>query len=40
MTIILAVIVLGERLSLLDLAGTALVIAGVGWFTLADRKAA
>ncbi|HEX9568270.1 MAG TPA: DMT family transporter, partial [Rhodospirillales bacterium] len=39
MTIILAVIVLGERLTLLDLAGTALVIAGVGWFTFADRKA-
>jgi len=39
MTIILAVIVLGERLTLLDLAGTVLVIAGVGWFTFADRRA-
>lgn len=40
MTIVLAVIVLGERLTLLDAAGTALVIVGVGWFTLADRKGA
>ena len=39
MTIILAVVVLGEQLTLLDAAGTALVIAGVGWFALADRRA-
>jgi drug/metabolite transporter (DMT)-like permease len=38
-TILLAVIVLGEHFSLIAACGTALVIAGVGWFTLADRKA-
>ncbi len=38
MTILLAVIVLGEPLTGVDVAGTALVLAGVGWFTLADRK--
>lgn len=38
MTIILAVLILGESLTALDIAGTALVLAGVGWFTLADRK--
>lgn len=37
-TILLAVAILGERLTWIDIAGTALVIAGVGWFTLADRK--
>ena len=39
MTIILAVLVLGEHLTLVDIAGTALVLAGVGWFTLADQAA-
>ena len=37
-TIMLAVAVLGEEFSAIDAAGTALVIAGVGWFTLADRR--
>jgi drug/metabolite transporter (DMT)-like permease len=37
-TILLAVMILGESLTWVDAAGTALVIAGVGWFTLADRK--
>jgi drug/metabolite transporter (DMT)-like permease len=37
-TILLAVIILGEHFSLTDALGTALVIAGVGWFTLADRR--
>lgn len=39
MTIILAVLILGEHLTLVDMAGTALVLAGVGWFTLADQAA-
>lgn len=38
-TILLAVAILGERLSLADMLGTALVLAGVGWFALAERKA-
>ena len=38
MTILLAVLLLGETLTVADVAGTALVLAGVGWFTLADRK--
>jgi drug/metabolite transporter (DMT)-like permease len=38
MTILLAVIVLGEALTMTDIAGAALVLAGVGWFTLADRR--
>lgn len=37
-TILLAVAILGEHFSLIDALGTVLVIAGVGWFTLADRK--
>ncbi len=37
-TIVLAAIFLGERLSPAGIAGAALVLAGVGWFTLADRK--
>lgn len=37
-TILLAVIILGEHFSLIDALGTALVIVGVGWFTLTDRK--
>jgi drug/metabolite transporter (DMT)-like permease len=39
-TILLAVAILGERLSLTDIFGTALVLVGVGWFALAERKAA
>jgi len=38
MTIILAVIVLGEALTPASVAGAALVLAGVGWFTFADRR--
>jgi drug/metabolite transporter (DMT)-like permease len=38
-TILLAVAILGEVLTWTDIGGTVLVIAGVGWFTLADRKA-
>jgi drug/metabolite transporter (DMT)-like permease len=37
-TILLAVAILGEPFGWIDAAGTALVLAGVGWFTLADRK--
>jgi drug/metabolite transporter (DMT)-like permease len=37
-TILLSVAVLGEPFGWVDAAGTALVIAGVGWFTLADRR--
>jgi drug/metabolite transporter (DMT)-like permease len=37
-TILLAVAVLGEHFTWIDACGAALVIAGVGWFTLADRK--
>lgn len=37
MTILLAVLILGERLTVVDIVGTALVLAGVGWFTLADQ---
>ena len=39
-TILLAVTILGEPFSWIDAAGTALVLVGVGWFTLMDRKAA
>jgi drug/metabolite transporter (DMT)-like permease len=38
MTIVLAVLVLGEHLTLTDIVGTLLVLAGVGWFTLAERR--
>ena len=38
MTIALAVLILGEHLTVTDVIGTMLVLAGVGWFTLADRK--
>jgi drug/metabolite transporter (DMT)-like permease len=38
MTIVLAVLILGEPLTLANIAGTVLVLAGVGWFTLADRR--
>ncbi|HEX8916008.1 MAG TPA: DMT family transporter [Humisphaera sp.] len=37
-TILLAVLILGERLTAADVTGAALVLAGVGWFTFADRK--
>ncbi len=39
-TILLAVAILGEPFTLLDACGTAMVLAGVGWFTLADRRSA
>jgi drug/metabolite transporter (DMT)-like permease len=38
MTIFLAVEILGEPFTLLDAAGTALVIAGIGYYTLADMR--
>jgi drug/metabolite transporter (DMT)-like permease len=37
-TILLAVAILGETITWIDASGTALVLAGVGWFTLGDRK--
>ena len=37
-TILLAVIVLGEQVTVIDAVGAALVLVGVGWFTLNDRK--
>lgn len=37
-TIILAWIVLGETLTPIGVAGTALIIGGIGWFTLTERK--
>jgi len=37
-TIILAAIILGERMTTAGVLGTLLVIGGVGWFTLADRR--
>lgn len=40
MTIALAVAILGEPLTIVDILGTVLVLAGVGWFTLADQRAA
>ena len=36
-TILLAVLILGEHLTLTDMFGTALVLVGVGWFALSDR---
>ncbi|WP_421724873.1 DMT family transporter [Bauldia sp.] len=39
MTIVLAVLILGETLTTVDVIGTALVLAGVGWFTFADQRA-
>jgi drug/metabolite transporter (DMT)-like permease len=36
-TIVLAVIVLGESVTPVDIMGTAMVIGGVGWFALGDR---
>lgn len=37
-TILLGVLVLGEIFTLTDAAGAALVLAGVGWFTLTERR--
>ena len=37
-TILLAVAILGESITWIDAAGTALVLAGVGWFTVGDRR--
>ena len=37
-TLALAALLLGERVTAVDLAGAALVLAGVGWFTLADGR--
>jgi drug/metabolite transporter (DMT)-like permease len=37
-TLALAAAVLGERIGPVDVAATVLVIAGVGWFTLLDRR--
>ena len=37
-TIVLAALFLGETLSPTGIFGAALVLAGVGWFTLADRS--
>lgn len=39
-TVALAVPILKETFTLVDLAGTALVLAGIIWFTLMDRRAA
>ena len=36
-TLLLAVAILGEPLTLIGVIGSAFVLAGVGWFTLADR---
>ncbi len=37
-TILLAVVILGEPFTALDAAGTALVLAGVAWFTLGGQR--
>lgn len=37
-TLVLAALFLGERVTAIDLAGAALVLAGVGWFTWAERR--
>jgi drug/metabolite transporter (DMT)-like permease len=37
-TILLAAVILKEPMGALDFAGAALVLAGVGWFTLADLR--
>ncbi|MCW5713337.1 MAG: DMT family transporter [Bauldia sp.] len=39
-TILLAFLILGERLTVLDVIGTLLVIGAVGWMTFGGRKAA
>ena len=36
-TMLLAVVILGEPLTIIGVFGSALVLAGVGWFTLAER---
>ena len=36
-TLLLAVAILGEPLTMIGVIGSALVLAGVGWFTLAER---
>jgi drug/metabolite transporter (DMT)-like permease len=38
-TIVLAVLILDEPLTLVDAAGAALVLAGIGWFTMGRRTA-
>lgn len=37
-TLALAALLLDERVTAVDLAGAALVLAGVGWFTLTERR--
>lgn len=37
-TLIMAASLLGERVTAVDAAGAALVLAGVGWFTLSERR--
>jgi drug/metabolite transporter (DMT)-like permease len=37
-TLILAAALLGERVTAIDVAGALLVVAGVGWFTLSERR--
>lgn len=37
-TIVMAVFILGEALTTRDMIGTALVLGGVGWFTLGGRR--
>ncbi|MEE8438509.1 MAG: DMT family transporter, partial [Micropepsaceae bacterium] len=37
-TIILAALILGERITMLGIAGTVLVLGGVGWFTLTKKS--
>ena len=39
-TIILAVLILGEKLTAIEAFGAVLVLAGVGWFTLGTKKPA
>jgi drug/metabolite transporter (DMT)-like permease len=38
MTIVLAVVILGEPLTATGVVGALLVLAGVAWFTLSDRR--
>ncbi|MET0313873.1 MAG: DMT family transporter, partial [Hansschlegelia sp.] len=37
-TLIMAAALLGERVTAIDAVGTALVLAGIGWFTLIERR--
>jgi len=39
-TIVLAMLILGEWLTPIEWVGTALVIAGIAWFTISDRRQA